>query len=133
VPVFDAALARSLPAEPDVLAPDGSEVRILASRPGGSMAHFRLKAGQVARAVAHRSVEEIWYVIAGEGRIWRKAGADEEVLRLQPGQSLAISVGMQFQFRNDGTDNLDIIAVTMPPWPGEGEAYFVDGPWEAVL
>jgi mannose-6-phosphate isomerase-like protein (cupin superfamily) len=22
------------------------------------------------------------------------------------------------------------VAVTMPPWPGEGEAVFVPGPWQ---
>ena len=36
---------RRLPEAPDVLAPDGSEVRILAGLPAGSMSHFRLTPG----------------------------------------------------------------------------------------
>jgi mannose-6-phosphate isomerase-like protein (cupin superfamily) len=34
-----------------------------------------------------------------------------------------------FQFRNDGAEKLHIIAVTMPPWPGDGEALVVNGAW----
>jgi len=47
-------------AAPDAIAPDGSEVRLLGSLARGSMAAFRLMPGAVARAVAHRTVEEIW-------------------------------------------------------------------------
>jgi mannose-6-phosphate isomerase-like protein (cupin superfamily) len=48
---------------------------------------------------------------------------------LTPGISVALPIGTHFQFRNDGTEPLDIVAATMPPWPGEGEAYFVEGKW----
>jgi hypothetical protein len=50
----------TLPDAYDVLAPDGSEVRILLALAGGSMAHFSLPAGKVSRAVRHMTVEEIW-------------------------------------------------------------------------
>lgn len=50
----------TLPRDFDVLAPDGSEVRILLALAGGSMSHFLLPPGQVSRAVRHRTVEEIW-------------------------------------------------------------------------
>lgn len=93
------------------------------------MAHFRLQPGQVARAIVHRSVDELWYVTAGRGRIWRKSGETETVAELSAGLSLSILAGTAFQFRCDGTDTLDIVGVTMPPWPGEGEAVFVDGRW----
>ncbi len=39
--------AKTLPDAPDVMAPDGSEVRILCRLSGGSMAHFTLPAGRV--------------------------------------------------------------------------------------
>ena len=55
----------------DVIAPDGCEVRILAQTRRGSMAHFALGPGQVSRAVAHRTVEEVWYFLSGQGRMWR--------------------------------------------------------------
>jgi mannose-6-phosphate isomerase-like protein (cupin superfamily) len=49
------------------------------------------------------------------------------------GVSVTILCGVRFQFRNDGTTPLDIVAVTMPPWPGEGEAFPVDGAWQATV
>jgi ribonuclease PH len=55
------------------------------------------------------------------------------VTDLVPGLSVAIPTGAHFQFRNDGTQPLDIVAATMPPWPGDGEAYFVEGKWPAAL
>jgi mannose-6-phosphate isomerase-like protein (cupin superfamily) len=120
---------RALPEVYDVLAPDGFEVRLLAASALGSMAHFTLPSGQVSLAVVHRSVEEIWYVIAGQGHMWRKAGDIETVTVLTPGLSLIIPVGTQFQFRNDGADALKAVAVTLPPWPGMDEAVFVEGKW----
>lgn len=114
---------------PDVMAPDGSEVRILASCARGSMAEFSLPAGAVSKAVAHRTVEELWLVMRGKGRMWRKLGELEETVELRPGISLAIPVGAHFQFRNDGDEPLDCAGVTMPPWPGMDEAYEVKGKW----
>src|SRR4051812_40767850 len=49
-----------LPERPAVVAPDGSDVRPLLRLAGGSLAHFALAPGRVSRAVAHRTVEEIW-------------------------------------------------------------------------
>jgi mannose-6-phosphate isomerase-like protein (cupin superfamily) len=120
---------RTLPAAADVIAPDGCEVRILAASPRGSMAHFTLLPGQVSRAVAHRTVEELWYFLAGSGRMWRRLGEREAIVAVAAGVSLAIPTGARFQLRNDGAEPLAAVAVTMPPWPGEDEAYFVDGPW----
>ena len=116
---------------PDTSAPDGSEVRLLCATRGGSMAHFRLLPGAVSKAVAHRTVEEIWVVTAGIGRLWRRLAAVEEIIQLEAGTSLTIPIGTAFQFRNDGATPLDIIGVTMPPWPGTDEAYGVAGPWPA--
>jgi mannose-6-phosphate isomerase-like protein (cupin superfamily) len=122
-------MQRQLPAHYDVLAPDGSEVRILVSGVQGSMAHFTLPAGQVSLAVAHRTVEEVWFVLSGQGEMWRKKGDDESVVTLTEGLSLTIPVGACFQFRNTGDVPLKAVAVTMPPWPGMDEAYRVDGKW----
>src|SRR5690349_13240109 len=86
---------------PDAIAPDGSEVRILCATGRGSMAVFTLASGAVAKAVKHRTVEEIWYVAAGRGWIWRKTGDAEAVAELVPGVSIAIAAGAEFQFRCD--------------------------------
>jgi mannose-6-phosphate isomerase-like protein (cupin superfamily) len=119
----------SLTAAPLVKAPDGSDVRPLLSLAGGSLAHFELAAGKTSLAVVHRSVEEIWFVIGGRGEMWRKRAEQEEVATLAPGVSLTIPLGTEFQFRSFGPEPLAMVAITMPPWPGEGEAYVVEGKW----
>lgn len=118
-----------LPDEYDVLAPDGSEIRILTRLERGSMVHGRLPAGRVSLAVAHYSVEELWYFTAGKGEIWRKLDDDEHVTTVQPGTSVTIPVGAHFQFRNTGDTPLEFVLVTMPPWPGMAEAYRVPDYW----
>jgi mannose-6-phosphate isomerase-like protein (cupin superfamily) len=120
---------RQLPLTCDVLAPDGSEVRILAGSGRGSMAHFTLAPGKTSLAVAHRTVEEIWFVLEGEGEMWRRTGDAQTITALGPGLSLVIPVGTAFQFRNLGAADLKAVAVTMPPWPGIDEAYAVQGCW----
>src|SRR4051812_2503724 len=93
---------RSLPALPDVTAPDGSAVRTLLQLAGGSLAHFELAPGQTSRAVAHRGVEEIWYCLQGQGEMWRKLRDQEEIVPLKPGVALTIPKGTHFQFRAGG-------------------------------
>jgi mannose-6-phosphate isomerase-like protein (cupin superfamily) len=120
-----------LPAARDVVAPDGSDVRVLLRLGGGSMAHFELAGGRTSRAVVHRSVDEIWYVLSGRGEMWRSLGDREQMVPLEPGTCLSIPVGTHFQFRSLGDGPLAAVAVTMPPWPGEGEAREVSGAWPA--
>jgi mannose-6-phosphate isomerase-like protein (cupin superfamily) len=125
-------VTRALSAQPDAIAPDGSEVRLLATASRGSMAHFKLPQGGISKAVAHKTVEEVWYFIKGSGRMWRKLAGREELTQVSPGTSIAIPVGAHFQFRNDGSDALEAIGVTMPPWPGMDEAFAVQGIWPAT-
>ena len=121
--------AMNVPNERDTLAPDGSEIRFLPQVAGGSMVHCRLPVGGVTRAVRHRTVEELWLVLAGIGEIWRKDAADERVDPLAVGKALAITLGTQFQFPNIGEVPLDIVIVTMPPWPGVDEAERIGDHW----
>lgn len=123
----------ALPAAPDVLAPDGAEVRILLRLAGGSMAHFRLAPGEVSLPVMHRTVEEIWYILAGQGEMWRSQDGREEIAALAPGLSLSIPLGTRFQFRCLGAAPLEAVAITMPPWPGMEEAVAVDGAWPSTI
>jgi mannose-6-phosphate isomerase-like protein (cupin superfamily) len=88
-----------------------------------------LPVGQTSLAVAHRTVEEAWYILSGAGEMWRKSGDVETVIALQKDLSLIISCGTHFQFRNTGNTPLKAIGVTMPPWPGMDEAYAVEGKW----
>jgi mannose-6-phosphate isomerase-like protein (cupin superfamily) len=118
-----------LPADPTTIAPDGSDVRVLLGLAAGGMAHFTLAAGKTSAAVAHRSVEEIWYVVSGRGEMWRRQGAREETVALVPGVCVSIPLGTHFQFRASDTEGISAVGVTMPPWPGDGEAVAVPGPW----
>ena len=124
--------AKTLPATYDVLAPDGAEVRILLALAGGSMAHFRLPAGKVSRAVRHVTVEEIWYVLGGDGEMWRSQEGREEIVPVSAGMCLTIPLGTAFQFRASAEAPLAAVAITMPPWPGPEEAVFVEGAWPAT-
>jgi mannose-6-phosphate isomerase-like protein (cupin superfamily) len=126
VPDFEAL---RLPARPDTRAPDGADVRLLLRLAGGSLAHFELGPGRVSRAVTHRTVEEIWYVLGGRGEMWRRRGDRESVVALEPGLCLTIPLGTHFQFRSFGPGPLAAVAVTMPPWPSGDEAVPVPGAW----
>jgi mannose-6-phosphate isomerase-like protein (cupin superfamily) len=128
-PAFDTLAAAQAPT---VTAPDGAQVQVLLQLQGGSLATFTLPPGQVSAAVMHRTVEELWYVVEGRGRMWRRDAVHEEIVALEPGLSLSVPLGTAFQFRNDGDLPLVAVAVTMPPWPGEGEALVVPGPWPSA-
>ena len=124
---------KTLPVARDAVAPDGSDVRILLGLAGGTLAHFELRPGGVSVAVRHRTVEEIWFVVSGWGSMWRRDGDGDEVVELDAGVCVTIPVGTEFQFRCDGDAPLRVVGVTMPPWPGDGEATRAAGPWEATL
>ena len=114
----------------DLLAPDGSEIRLLHSLPGASVAHCSLPAAGVSLPVRHRTVSEIWYFLAGRGQVWRRQTKREEVLEVRAGISLTIPLGTAFQFRSADDAALEFIIVTMPPWPGADEAILLDdGKW----
>ena len=60
---------------------------------GASVVHCRLPVGAVSIPVKHRTVEEIWYFLAGEGQVWRVQGEREGVLDTAPGHQPDDSAG----------------------------------------
>jgi mannose-6-phosphate isomerase-like protein (cupin superfamily) len=120
---------RWLADNPDAIAPDTSEIRLLASATRGSMAHGTLPPGGVSLAIKHRTVEEIWYVVGGHAQVWRMRDEPGEVVDVGPGTSLNIPTGTHFQFRTVGDEPFRFIMCTMPPWPGEDEAVRVEDHW----
>ena len=98
----------------DVLAPDTSEIRLLVGTTRGSLAHGTLAPDRVSLAIAHRTVEEVWYVTAGRGQVWRKQGGLELVVDVAPGTALTIPTGVHFQFRTIGPEPLCFVMCTMP-------------------
>ena len=120
---------RTLRETPDVIAPDGSEIRLLAATERASTVHCTLPPGGVSLAVRHHTVEEIWYCLEGRGEVWRSGQGYEQVCPFHAGVSLNIPLGAHFQFRNTGDGPLRFIIATMPPWPGEHEAVRVQDYW----
>ena len=117
-------------ASADATAPDGSEIRLLIGQDHGalraSLCEVSLPAGQVSRPVWHRTVEEVWYVLEGQGKVWRcPLDAGEvavEPVEVQAGDALAIPTGWRFQFQAGPAQALRFLCYTTPPWPGDQEA-----------
>lgn len=117
------------PSTPQGRSPAGAEIRSLMHGETGDMIHSTVPPGQVNRATIHATVSEFWYVLSGEGQIWRRDGSGEQTTDLTPGVSIDIPVGTAFQYRCNGLEPLQFICVTMPPWPGHHEATIIEGPW----
>jgi|SRR5580704_16653054 mannose-6-phosphate isomerase-like protein (cupin superfamily) len=119
---------------PDAIAPDGSEIHFLMPASGhspesdplhdalrASLVEVRLPAGRTSTAVRHRTVEEIWYFLAGTGAVWRRSpDGTVHAMPVSPGCVVTIPTGWAFQFR--ATESLRFLCYTSPPWPGESEA-----------
>jgi mannose-6-phosphate isomerase-like protein (cupin superfamily) len=113
-----------------IIAPDGSEVRLLLTDEHGatrcSAVEVTIGAGETSRTVAHRTVEEIWYVLSGTGEVWRcppgAPATEVPPVQVAASDALVIPTGWQFQFRADADSDLRFVCVTMPAWPGLEEA-----------
>ena len=111
----------------------GADIRYLMDGNKGNMIHGTVPPMQTNRATTHVTVSEFWYVLEGEGEIWRKDDTEERVPRLAPGVSIDIPAGTTFQYRNTGDRPMKFICVTMPPWPGGHEASPSNGIWEPTV
>jgi len=130
---YDDAYTKSIPGAPDVVAADGMDVRILISGTGGSMAHFELAEGKTGRAVRHKTVEEVWYVLEGRFAIWRSDVYKGSPIEVGAGDSFRIPVGTSFQVKVPVSGRIKVVAVTTPPWPGDDEVEVVEGYWPTTV
>lgn len=113
-----------------IIAPDGSQVRLLLTDTHGatrcSVVEVTVGAGEVSRPVRHRTVEEAWYILSGAGEVWRcppGTTADEVTpVNVATGDSLVIPIGWAFQFRAGAGSEMRFVCVTLPAWPGMDEA-----------
>ena len=62
--------------------PLGSHIRFLMDGPHGNLIHTTVPPGMVGRACRFRTIDEYWFVLSGEGEVWRRApdGQDEAVI-----------------------------------------------------
>jgi len=121
---------RPLATAPDARSPAGAEIRYLLDGATGNMIHSTVPPGQVNRATVHATVSEFWYILSGQGHMWRRDDTGEQTVVLDAGVSIDIPVGTAFQYRCDGPEPLRFICIAMPRWPGDQEASVLDGPWE---
>ena len=119
-----------LPDDYQHLSPAGAQVRLLMNNAMAGTAHCTLPNGKISKPVAHKTVSEIWYILSGQGQIWRRQGTVELITNLSQGITIDIPLGTDFQYRsNEGTD-LVFICITIPPWPGADEIRYIDsGAW----
>ena len=111
--------------------PLGSHIRFIMDGRHGNMLHSTLPVGMVGRAARFRTIDEYWFILAGEGEIWRRGpDGQESVTQLSPGVCIDIPLGTAFQYRCTGNEALTFTCTAMPSWPGDDEAVIVDGPWE---
>lgn len=110
---------------PDAVAPDGSDIhfRVLDAK-RASLVEVVLAPGQTSRPIRHRTVEEIWYFLAGSGEVWVRwpDGRSEETRTVGHGDVVVIPTGAAFQFRAARAEPLRFLCYTSPPWPGDDEA-----------
>ena len=65
--------------------------------------------------------------------MWRRQGDRDQIVPVDAGVSLTIPLGTHFQFRSLGPEPLAALGVTMPPWPGDNEAFEVEGKWTPTV
>jgi mannose-6-phosphate isomerase-like protein (cupin superfamily) len=120
---------KKIPNEYQHTSPAGAEVRLLMNNHLGGVAHCTLRKGTISKVVRHQTVTEFWHVLSGKGAIWRKNEGQETITDLEPGITIDIPLGTDFQYRSNDQD-LVFICITMPPWPGANEVeYLNDGAW----
>lgn len=120
----------TLPDVPDGQSPAGADICFMMDGPTGNMIHSTVPPHQVNKATVHATVSEFWYILEGQGEIWRQNDSGSEVTDLVAGTAIDIPVGTAFQYRNTGSNELKFICIAMPPWPGNDEATYVTGEWE---
>lgn len=122
-----------LPALPDAKSPAGADICFLMDGETGNMIHSTVPPHQVNKATVHATVNEFWYILEGHGEIWREYGTQSSVTVLVPGTAIDIPVGTKFQYRNVSDVDLKFICISMPPWPGNTEAAFIEGVWQPTV
>ena len=119
---------KSLPVKRDHLNPDSSEIRILAQVKSGGLRHCTLPPGKVTLPIRHKTVNEIWYCLSGDGEIWQGKNGDIQVESFSVGDSFTVPVGNGFQFRNAGESDLCVLIASIPKWSAD-EAENARGYW----
>lgn len=123
----------TLPPAADAKSPAGADIRFIMDGATGNMIHSTVPPGQINKATVHETVNEFWFVLEGDGEIWRRDDDEEQITSRVPGVSIAIPVGTAFQYRNVGTSPLKFVCISMPPWRGDHKASHLECVWEPTV
>jgi mannose-6-phosphate isomerase-like protein (cupin superfamily) len=106
---------RSIDAVEPFVTKDGSTIRELHHTSVQSLAEATLEVEQATERHYHRSAEEIYFVLKGQG----KMEVDGETSFLKPGDSVLIPAGAWHELENNGTSELRILCMCAPPYSHE--------------
>lgn len=111
---------RNIEKVPAFTTKDGSEIReLLAHRNSGirnqSLAEARLSPGQSTAPHHHPRTEEIYYILAGHGRM--RIGTEQ--LDVGPGDAIAILPGQSHQITNTGQGVLKFLCCCAPGYEND--------------
>lgn len=119
-----------VPLAPDE-APGGghAEIRHLVRSPQGDLTHAVCHAGAVAPTHHLPELDEMYFVLAGSGEIWRQAAGRSAVTALRPGRWVQMPAGSRFQYRASRHSSLVFLVVVMPGWRPHLFHVVEGGPW----
>jgi mannose-6-phosphate isomerase-like protein (cupin superfamily) len=103
---------RSIDAVEPFVTKDGSTIRELHHTSVQSLAEATLEVEQATERHYHRSAEEIYFVLKGQG----KMEVDGETSFLKQGDSVLIPAGAWHELENNGTSELRILCMCAPPY-----------------
>jgi mannose-6-phosphate isomerase-like protein (cupin superfamily) len=98
---------------------DGSTIRELHHTAAQSLAEAALEPGQATERHYHGRSEEIYFVTKGAGSL----EVDGETRRVRPGDAVLIPPGAWHTLENDGTSELLILCMCVPPY-SDGDTFF---------
>lgn len=110
---------------------DGSEIReLLAYRNScirnQSLAEARLAPGGSTAPHYHRQTEEIYYIVAGSGRMRIEA----EIREVSAGDAVAIPPGARHQITNTGSETLRLLCCCAPAYEDSDTVLLDEAGWD---
>ena len=87
-----------LPENYDYLALDNTEIRLLLENNYGGLAHGFMHPNSISAAITHRTVHETWFILSGQGLMWRKIDDIEQLDELKPNTIIEMPLGVEYQF-----------------------------------
>ena len=101
---------------------------VLHEEDGHKVKQFVVKPGARLSLQRHRRRAELWQVVRGEAEVTR----GKEIIRLLPGESIHIPLGVLHRVESVGKENLVVVEVQMGDYLGEDDIERLDDDYERV-